>query len=155
MVTSQLSAQDVFSYLRPEQVNAIHNVSKVIAYQPGKVVYSQGEKATHLYVVLEGQVDLQLPGRKGFSILIESLRHGAIFGACSAFGSGTYMLTARCMVDSKILKIEAAVLRHLLDNDCVMGYALQRHLTDIYFKRYIGTMQKLQAVVMSLPVEPE
>lgn len=65
------------------------------------------------------------------------------------------MLTARCMVDSKILKIEVAVLRHLLDNDCVMGHALQRHLTDLYFKRYIGTMQKLQAVVISLPVEPE
>jgi hypothetical protein len=34
-----------------------------------------------------------------------------------------------------------------------MGYAMQRRLSGIYFKRYLDTMSKLQTVVMSLPVE--
>jgi hypothetical protein len=34
-----------------------------------------------------------------------------------------------------------------------MGYAMQRRLSGIYFKRYLDTMGKLQTVVMSLPVE--
>lgn len=155
MATFQLLGQDVFSYLRPEQINSIHDVSEILDCRAGDLVYSQGEEARHLYVVLRGQVDLQLPGRKGFGILIESLGHDAIFGASASLEPGKYMLTARCRVDSKILKIDAAMLRSLLDKDCRMGYTIQRRITDLYFKRYIETMQKLQAVVMSIPLEPQ
>jgi CRP/FNR family transcriptional regulator, cyclic AMP receptor protein len=155
MANSQLLAQDVFSYLRPEQINTIDNVSKIMEYRAGDLVYTQGEKAKDLYMVLDGQVALQLPGKKGFSVLIESLGRGAIFGASASFESGTYMLTAQCLTNSKILKIEAAVLRRLLDEDCRMGYALQKRISDLYFKRYIETMLKLQAIVTSIPLEPQ
>jgi CRP-like cAMP-binding protein len=155
MANSQLLAQDVFSYLRPEQINAIHSVSEIIEHRAGEVVYTQGERAKHLYVVLDGQVALQLPGKKGFGILIESLGRGAIFGASASFETGTYMLTAQCLANSKILKIEAAMLRRLLDEDPRMGYALQKRISDLYFKRYVETMQKLQAIVTSIPLEPQ
>ena len=79
MATSQLLAEDVFSYLRPEQINAIHNVSEIIERRSGEVVYIQGEKAKSFYVVLDGEVALRLPGKKGLSLLIESLGRGAIF----------------------------------------------------------------------------
>jgi len=155
MATSQLLAEDVFSYLRPEQINTIHNVSEIIEYRAGAVVYIQGEKAKSFYVVLDGQVALRLPGKKGLSLLIESLGRGGIFGASASFESGTYMLTAQCLADSRILKIEAAVLRRLTDEDCRMGYALQKRISDHYFKRYIETMRKLQAIVMSIPLEAQ
>jgi len=153
MATPQLSAQDVFSYLRPEQINVIHNASEIVNYRAGQLVYSQGEKARHLHVVLDGQVALRLPGKKGFSVLIETLGPGAIFGSCGSFEPGTYTLTASCLADSRILKIETAVLRRLTDEDCRMGYALQKRISELYFKRYIETMQKLQAIVMSIPLE--
>ena len=155
MATSQLLKQDVFSYLRPEQIDSIHNVSEIIERHAGDLVYTQGEKARHLYVVLDGQLDVLLPGKKGFGILIESLGRDAMFGASASSMPGTYMLTARCVVDSKILKIEAVALQRLLEEDCQMGYAIQRHISELYFKRYIETMQKLQAIVMSIPLEPE
>ncbi|MFZ0889404.1 MAG: cyclic nucleotide-binding domain-containing protein [Candidatus Binataceae bacterium] len=155
MAASQLLAHDVFSYLRPEEINAIDNASEIIERPAGEVVYTQGEEAKYLWVVLDGQVALQLPGKKGFSILIESLGRGAIFGASASFEPGNYMLTAQCLSNSKILKIEAAVLRRLMDNDSRMGYALQKHISDLYFKRYIETMRKLQAIVMSIPLEAQ
>jgi CRP-like cAMP-binding protein len=155
MATSQLLAQDVFSYLRPEQINVINNVAEIVDYRAGQVVYPQGEKARHVYVVLDGQVALRLPGNKGISILIESLGPGAIFGVSASFEPGAYMLTASCLTDSRILKMETAVLRRLTDEDCRMGYALQKRISELYFKRYIETMQKLQAIVMSIPLEAE
>lgn len=155
MATPQLSALDVFSYLRPEQINIINNAAKIVEYRAGQVVYTQGEKAGHVYVVLDGQVALRLPGKQGVSILIESVGPGAIFGASASFEPGAYMLTASCLADSKILKMETAVLRRLTDDDCRMGYALQKRISELYFKRYIETMQKLQAIVMSIPLEAQ
>jgi hypothetical protein len=53
------------------------------------------------------------------------------------------------------MKIEAAVLRHLMDEDLLMGYVMQRRISEIYFKRYLDTMKKLQAIVMNLPIDTE
>jgi CRP-like cAMP-binding protein len=148
-------AQDVFSYLRPEQINAIHNASEVVEQRAGDVVYSQGEPGKYLYVLLDGQVTLRLPGKKGLSILIETVGRGAMFGAGASLEPRPYTLTAQCLADSKVLRIETALLRRLMDEDCRMGYALQKRVSDVYFKRYIETMQKLQAIVTSIPLEAQ
>jgi CRP-like cAMP-binding protein len=148
-------AQDVFSYLRPEQINAIHKASDVVERRAGAVVYTQGEKGKYLYVVLDGQVALRLPGKIGVSVLIESLGRGAICGAGASFEPGTYTLTAQCVSDCKFLRIDTAVWNRLMEEDSRMGYALQKRISDLYFKRYVDTMRTLQAVVMSLPLEPQ
>ena len=39
-----------------------------------------------------------------------------------------------------------------MDKDLMMGYALQMRISKVYFERYIETMQKLQAIVMNIPI---
>jgi CRP-like cAMP-binding protein len=142
-------AQDVFTYLDPEQINAIHRASEVVEYRAGEVVYSQGDKAEFLYVVLEGKVELRLPLKKGFSVSIESLDGGTMFGAGASFALQAYTLTAQCLANSKLLKIDAPLLQQLMENDCRMGYAIQKRISALYFKRYIKTMMKFQAAVVA------
>jgi len=155
MATSQMLAQDVFSYLRPEQINIIHNASEVVERHARAVVYTQGEKGKYLYVVIDGQVALRLPGSKGMSILIETLGRGAIFGAGASFEPGTYTLTAQCVSDCKLLRIDTAVWRRLMEEDSRMGYALQKRISDLYFKRYVETMRTLQGIIACIPLEAE
>jgi hypothetical protein len=42
-----------------------------------------------------------------------------------------------------------------MDDDLLMGYVIQRHISHIYFERYLETMKKLQAIVMTLPIDAE
>jgi hypothetical protein len=42
-----------------------------------------------------------------------------------------------------------------MEEDLVMGYALQRRISKVYFNRYLETMKKLQAIVMNLPIDTE
>jgi hypothetical protein len=42
----------------------------------------------------------------------------------------------------------------LLDHDLQLGYALQSYISSVYFRRYIESITKLQAVVHSLPLAP-
>ncbi|MEJ2215279.1 MAG: cyclic nucleotide-binding domain-containing protein [Gemmatimonadota bacterium] len=149
----RLVAHDVFSFLRPEQVNAISERAERVRFPAGAIVYERGEKPDYLYAVLDGQVTLHLPGAGGFSIVIDQLGPGDMFGSCMCFQRNAYALTAQCARDCELLKIEAAALKELMDRDLRMGYALQTRISAIYFGRYIETMQKLQAVTMSLPME--
>ena len=140
---------------RSKQVDSISNAAKAVRYKGGDTVYSQGEPAEFIYVVLEGEVLLRLPGKGGLSVPIDVATAGTMFGSCMCFDIKTYSTTAQCTQDSKLLKIEAVALSDLMDEDLRIGYAMQRRLSQIYFKRYLDTMSKLQTVAMSLPVEAE
>jgi CRP-like cAMP-binding protein len=153
MSAAQLVGHDVFSFLRPEQIATISNASNVATYKAGETVYVQGTKAQFLHVVLEGEVALRLPGKGSVSVLIDQLGPGAMFGTSLGFAQDRYKLTAQCLSDCRILKIETAVLRRLMDEDLRMGYAIQKRISELYFNRYVETMQKLQAIVMTIPLQ--
>jgi len=148
-----LAAQDVFGALRSEQVNAISEAAEKITCSAGDVVYEQGTPADYFFVVLEGEVTLRMPGRSGVSVTIDQLGKGQMFGSCVCFYRDRYALTAQCASDAVLLKVKSPVLRDLMDEDLMMGYALQTRISEIYFTRYIETMKKLQAIVMNIPIE--
>jgi CRP-like cAMP-binding protein len=153
MQAEQLSSHEVFRLLRPEQVNAISDAVEEVSFKAGETVYHQGSEAAHLYAVLDGQVSLRLPRKGGVSIPIEELTAGTLFGSCVCFSLDKYSLTAQCSEDAKLLKIHAKTLRKLMDADLTMGYAVQTLISQVYFKRYLETMKKLQAIVQAIPLE--
>jgi len=152
-MAERLAAQEVFGFLRPEQVNAISEASNKVTYEAGSVVYEKGDNADYFYTILNGEVTLRLPGRGGVSIVIDQLTTGTMFGSCVCFRRNAYALTAQCTSESELLKIDSVALKQLMDGDPVMGYALAARMSEIYFGRYIETMEKLQAIVMNLPME--
>jgi len=150
---TRLIAQEVFGFLRPEQVNAISEAAERISLAAGEAVYCRGEKADHFFTVLDGVVTLRLPGKGGVNLVIDEVASGEMFGSCVCFARDSYSLTAQCATDSVLLKIESKALKALMDQDLMMGYALQTKISELYFGRYIDTMQKLQAIVMNLPIQ--
>lgn len=155
MIPDRLDKNEVFQFLRPDQVRAISDVATVVDFKAGETIYEKGAKADHFYVVLDGQVSLRLPGQSGVSVQIDELTEGAVFGSCVCFQLVDYSLNAQCTRDSKVLKIESATLKELMDEDLLMGYTIQTQISRIYFNRYIQTMKKLQSIVMNLPLETE
>jgi CRP-like cAMP-binding protein len=152
MTLEQFTGQDVFHLLRPEQVNALSEVAEEISLGSGETVYSRGDNAEFLFVVLEGQVSLRLPRSGGMSVLIDEATKGAIFGYCVCLELDTYSLTAVCAEDSRLLKIEADTLKKLMDQNLIIGYALQTIISQVYFRRYLETMKKFGAVAHSIPL---
>jgi CRP-like cAMP-binding protein len=148
-----IKAQEVFSFLRPDQVNTISDAAERVSYQPGDFVYEKGDKAEDFFIVLDGEVTLRLPGQGGVSLVIDHLQKGAVFGGPLGQKRRAYALSAQCSRKAKLLKVDVRVMNKLMDRDERMGLNLQRHVASAYFNRYIDTMQKLQAIVMNIPME--
>ena len=102
-MNERLSGQDVFGFLRPEQVNRISEAAERIECPAGETIYRHAASADHFFLVLDGEVSLRLPGRGDVSIVIDQLAKGDMFGSCACFDRDTYALTAQCTRDS-ILK---------------------------------------------------
>jgi len=152
-MAGSLTAREVFGFLLPEQVNAISEAARRITCKVGDTIYNKGDKAEFFFIVLDGEITLRLPGKGGVNLVIDQLRQGAVFGGCIGYPREAYSLTAQCSEDSQLLRIENSVLKNLMERDPKMGYHLQGYISNAYFSRYIDTMQKLQAIVMNIPVE--
>ena len=153
MQTERLESHEIFQLLRPEQMSILSASAEELSFKTGETVFLRGEPADDFFVVLEGQVALRMLRPDGVSVLIDEVTAGVIFGSCVCFEIDAYTLTAQCTEKSRVLKIKAATLKKLMDDDLVMGYTIQTMISRVYFKRYLDTMRKLQAIVQSIPLE--
>ena len=149
MVIEKLKSHELFRPLSPKEVEKISAASGVMKLKEGERVYGDGFPATHLFVLLKGRVELQRPTKEGLVLLVDDLAEGSVFGVSSLTGMERHLLDAVCVEDSEVLKLEARVLRQVLDENPRVGYAIQQKISEIFFKRYVEAMEKLQAIVQA------
>ena len=152
MVIEKLQSHELFALLTPKEVERLSNASGVVKLKEGDKVYSEGVPASHLFVLLKGRVELRRPTKGGLSFLVEDVPERGVFGVSSLTGGERYLLNAACVEDSEVLKLESRVLRHILDENPAAGYATQKRISQIFFKRYVDAMERLRSVVLAVPV---
>lgn len=154
MPVEPLNKEGIFKYLRPDQIDVLSKYADLMDLKAGAYVYHRGANAKFFYVVISGRVLLQIPGKKkNADIIIEQLGEGGVFGRCISFSLNSYFLDAKCLENTQVLRINADVLREILEEDLHMGYHLQSEISRVYYLRYIDTMKKLQAMVQNIPAD--
>ncbi len=143
-----LKGHDLFQSLSVDDAHQISTFSSVKNYAVGEMVFRLGEAAAHVYMLLEGSVNLRLPARpEDFSIVISKIEHGELFGLSPLLDSARYTATAQCSESTELLSIEAEPFREMLKRNEVAGYNIINQVAHIYFTRYIEVLKSLQGVV--------
>ena len=154
MAVESLEKHELFGLLTPAEIRTLSNASSTVGLKEGDRVYSDGTPASHLFVLLKGRIELRRPTKGGPDLLVDDLMPGSLFGVSSLMGTDRYSLNAECVDDSEVLKIEAKVLRQILDANLVVGYSTQRRISEIFFKRNVAAMERLQTVVQGIVSRP-
>lgn len=82
--------------------------------RPGQVLYRMDEPAEHLYVLLEGRVQLSRPARSGRDVLVSVLTPGDAFGLVSLLTRrACYMGTAEAMEAGEAIIWDRATVQRL------------------------------------------
>ncbi|MFZ0962147.1 MAG: cyclic nucleotide-binding domain-containing protein [Terriglobia bacterium] len=147
MVIEKLQRQDLFALLTPKEVERLSSASGVVKLKKGEKVYSEGLPASHFFVLVKGKVELRRPAEGNLNLLVDDIPEGGIFGVSSLAQGERYLLNAECVEDSDVLKVESRVLRAILDENPAAGYAFERRISQIFFKRYVEAMERLRSVV--------
>ena len=154
MVVEKLQSHELFALLTPKEVERLSNASGVVKLKKGDKVYSEGVPASHFFVLLKGRVELRRPTKGGLNFLVDDVIERGVFGVSSLTGGERYLLNAECVEDSEVLKVESRVLRLILGENPAAGYATQGRISQIFFKRYVDAMERLQTVVQAVPLGP-
>jgi CRP-like cAMP-binding protein len=82
-------------------------------FRQGEVIFSQGEKASCLYLLTIGKVETHYKPYDGETIRLNSLMAGSVFGWSAVLGNEVYSSSVICATDCEVLMVCNQELRDL------------------------------------------
>ena len=130
-----LKKTELFEALDESQLSAILSHSRVESCPEGRIIFQEGEEATDFYILIEGAIDLSVEVQEKVGVASQVRREGRVFGIPSLLEPYRYNVTAKCLVPSRILRIEADYLKTRMEEDPRLGMTIMKKLALIYFNR--------------------
>ena len=151
-----LRKSELFEGLDESQLNGLLAHSKVESFPVGKIIFHQEEEATHLYLLIEGAVDLSVQAQEEPGLVTSHVqKEGAIFGTPSLLEPFRHRVTARCILPVKALSIESFFLRGKMAEDPKMGMRIMKKLALLYYDRLTdlrkGVVNFFKVIQMQTP----
>jgi len=141
----------LFAHFSEDQLTEVALISEEIALPQDSVIFEECQTAAAMFLLLEGGVELYFvskeeyhpTARKEFSA--GDINPGELFG-CSALVE-PYVLNASARVTqpARLIKIDAAELRKLLDANPDFGYLVMKQMIKVVMERLASTRVQLAA----------
>lgn len=131
-----LKAVELFEGLTEDQLKRLADIGESITIDKGEAIFSQGDVGDCLYVVCDGQVQVQLSEEKRPPNVQVYLGRGQIFGEIALIDGGPRSATMMCMRDNTLLHaISRDAFADLCKSDTAIGYKVMRNMAaDLSFK---------------------
>jgi thioredoxin reductase (NADPH) len=113
-ITADFRRDLAFPTLSEEMVQRLLGYGREEIVPQGKILYTQGDRNTDMFVVLYGGVDVLLPSLNGASKVFARHRKHDFSGEFSLLNSQRAVTEARTTVESRLLRISRSELRLLM-----------------------------------------
>ncbi|MFN2176239.1 MAG: cyclic nucleotide-binding domain-containing protein [Anaerolineales bacterium] len=127
----------LFSELDEEQMQAISEICKEACYYPGYTLFEDGEQATKMYVLVEGEIDLFFAIGETGSVKVDQVKVGETFGCSALVPPYIQTSTARAKSRIEILELDTTALRKLIKDKPRLGLAIQQSVIQCLLERII------------------
>ncbi|WP_299932354.1 Crp/Fnr family transcriptional regulator [uncultured Pelagimonas sp.] len=110
--------------LVPEAQKLLLQRAQVRDFDRGATVFLQGERASAIYIVLDGWVKLYRIARNGSEAVVGVFTKGRSFGEAVAFRHDTYPVSAEAVTNCRLVRIEAEHYLHLVRSNPDMAVSI-------------------------------
>ncbi|NOX35610.1 MAG: cyclic nucleotide-binding domain-containing protein [Deltaproteobacteria bacterium] len=135
----------IFKSLTTDELNKLTDLCSVEDYQVGQSLFIEGDKATDMWIVIDGSVELrfEMPNSKSASNESTLSSHSKDIPESLIFGwscftppyrmkLSAYCASRRC----KVLKIDAKKLNKLMVKDTDIGFKIMSYLVQVVGYRF-------------------
>ena len=151
----------LFSVLSPEQAARLLGAASKVKIASGMTIFSKGDPAAHVYVVLAGEIAIEIMSEEGRTVRVATLTQGDVFGELAVLDNGDRTADANARSAVEVLKISKSTFETLVANvpavaRFVIGDLIQKlrtsdeQLEDLTFK---SLSARLAALLLKLADE--
>src|SRR4030067_3718900 len=143
-LVNALQAIPWFQVMTEDHFYKISSIARIFKFEPGHVIFHEGDKEDYLYVVLEGRVAIEItvPGRGRMRILTADAMDEVGWSRVTP-GVRQRTAGARAVLPSRLVAFDASELRRMCDEDHDFGYYVMRRLVDVVAGRFMTTRLQL------------
>jgi Fe-S cluster biogenesis protein NfuA len=117
------------------------------AYPQSAVIIEQGENATCLYLLTNGEVDIRYKPYDGESIKVTHLRAGGVFGWSAVLGNPTYSSSVICTTDCEVLEVCGTDLKALKESHPQTNALVMDRLTRAVSSRWPNAQTQVKSML--------
>jgi CRP/FNR family transcriptional regulator, cyclic AMP receptor protein len=121
--------------LPAEHLTILAEHAGTIVVEAGRFVFRQGATADALYLLLDGDVDLEVAGGGREPLVLESLHGGDALGWSWLFPGQAWLFDAHARSTTRAVAIDGARLREAVDADAAFGRDLSRRVAALVTDR--------------------
>ena len=151
MITIEtLKKFSLFDHQNDQMLALIADLAVEKVVEAGDHLFSQGEDARYLYLVMDGSIVLTMNvGQKGAQTLeeLEPLGKDRVVGWSSIVRPHVYKMGAYAKQKTRLIEFEGGKLQHLFDDNPSFGYYFLQKLTEVIGSRLIGKCVQLMSLI--------
>ena len=138
-----LSEQEFAARLPAKMLEQLADASRLREVPAGSTLFKEGSQSDDLYLIVEGQVvlDINFPGRGNVRIL--TLGAGDMVGWSALLGAGPMTTTAVAVTETRAVVAPGKKLLELCESDHEAGYQLMHRMAVALSRRLVATRLQL------------
>jgi CRP-like cAMP-binding protein len=133
-VVDLLDGLDLFASLSDEEVGSLARKVDTVSWEPGQLVFAEGDAGDSCYVIHSGQVKLTRRLADGQPIALAQLGHGAIVGELALFASGGRSATMQAVDQTEAVGITREDLMAILLGNAAAAVSMAVHVAGLLQK---------------------
>jgi CRP-like cAMP-binding protein len=136
-----------------DDIHRIASVARIETYQPGAVVFREGDRLTRIFLVALGNVALEVRVAGRGARRIHTVGTGELLGWSPVLDQGPMTATARAVTPTQVVAIDAFQVLALCHQDPGFGVTFMRRTALALAQRLNATrLQLLDVYGAELPV---
>lgn len=101
----------LFENLLPEEIDMLSGLSHRKKYEPGEIVFNEGDIGDALYVIENGEVDIIRKGKDGREHVLARVKEPEFFGEMSLIDKEYRSATVKAVTSAEMLVLTSENLR--------------------------------------------
>jgi CRP-like cAMP-binding protein len=152
-ITTALRATELFHDLETPYLHKLASIATEIAFAAEKIIYRPGEVGQAIYLVLEGDVSIEMEVPGHGTVTVFTVGPGHLFGWSSIFPPRRKKASARVLEPTRAIVINADQLLDLFRADHGFERAITGLISEIVADRMQATRLELAKLVASYQEE--
>lgn len=151
--TKYLSKTTVFKGINEYWRNRVSLLAHEETYEAGTTIFSDGDEAENIYILLEGMVNIESTLEQGLgTVTVYRVKEGEIFGWSALIEPYSYTASAKCLQKSRVITIKGRDLLRLFEENNRLGLLVTKEIASVVSSRLRQTKDKIVDFIYSRPI---
>ncbi|MCG9874285.1 MAG: patatin-like phospholipase domain-containing protein [Leptospiraceae bacterium] len=119
----------IFHNLSESEIDTVAEKIQILEYKKGELIYTEGNSDSYFFAITQGLIEVFRKNSNDKIEIVEILRKGDYFGIISLLTNQAHSTSARCLEDTRILRMNPDDFRSVIQDVPSLGHYFSKILS--------------------------